>query len=91
MPVALAPERRDECCRDEKLKPRAAEEGEYLTAESKDQMAGLMDRKVEAVQPAIGGWCPQTLPSVDRQDQRKPGAPAPFRDRVVLAHLPGGR
>jgi hypothetical protein len=58
VPVALTPERHDECCRDEELKQCAAKEGEDFAAEGKDQMAGLVDREIEAVQPAIVAWCP---------------------------------
>jgi hypothetical protein len=36
VPVALTPERHDECCRDEQLKQRATEEGEDFAAEGKD-------------------------------------------------------
>jgi hypothetical protein len=45
----LTPERHDECYRDEELKQRATEEGEDFAAEGKDQMAGLVDREIEAV------------------------------------------
>lgn len=58
MPVALTPERHDECCRDDELKQRATEEGEYFAAEGKDQMAGLVDREIEAVDPTVVGGCP---------------------------------
>jgi hypothetical protein len=58
VPVALTPERHDECSRDEELKQRATEEGEDFAAEGKDQMAGLVDREIEAVDPAVVGWCP---------------------------------
>ena len=87
MPVALTPERHDECCRDEELKQGATEEGEDFAAEGKDQMAGLVDREIEAVQPAIVARCPQTLPSVRRQDQRERGAPTSFPDRGVACVL----
>jgi len=58
VPVALTPERHDECCRDNELKQRATEEGEDFAAEGKDQMAGLVDGEIEAVDPAVVGWCP---------------------------------
>jgi hypothetical protein len=58
MPVPLAPERHDECRRDEELKQRAPEKGEDLAAEGKDQMAGFVDREIEAVQPAIVAGSP---------------------------------
>ena len=83
VPVALTPERHDECRRDEELKQCATEEGEGFAAEGEDQMAGLVDREIEAVQPAVVAWCPKTLPSVDRQDQRERGAPASFLDGVL--------
>jgi hypothetical protein len=83
VPVALTPERHDECYRDEELKQRATEEGEGFAAEGEDQVSGLVDREIEAVDPAVVGWCPQALPSVGRQGQRERGAPAPFPDRVV--------
>ena len=83
MPVALTPERHGECRRDEELKQRATEEGEDFAAEGENQMAGLVDCEIEAVQPAVVGWRPETLPSVDRQDQRERGAPASFLDRVL--------
>ena len=87
MPVALTPERHDECCRHEELKQRATEEVESFAAEGKDQMAGLVDRKIEAVEPAVGVRCPETLPAVGRQDQRERGAPASLPDRVVACVL----
>ena len=87
VPVALTPERHDECRRDEELKQRATEDGEGFAAEGKDQMASLVDREIQAVQPGVVVWRPKTLPSVDRQDQRERGAPASFRDRVLACVL----
>jgi hypothetical protein len=87
VPVALTPERHDECRRDEELKQRATEEGDGFAAKGEDQMAGLVDREIEAVQPAVVGWCPETLPSVDRQDQRERGAPVSFPDGVLACVL----
>jgi hypothetical protein len=58
VPVALTPERHDEGGRDDELKQRAPEEGEDFAAEGEDQMAGLVNREIEAVDPAVVGWCP---------------------------------
>jgi hypothetical protein len=87
VPVALTPERHGDCRRDEELKQRATEEREGFAAEGEDQVPGLVDREIEAIQPSVVGWCPKTLPSVNRQDRRECGAPASFRDRVLACVL----
>jgi hypothetical protein len=83
VPIALPQERQHEHGGDEELKQRATQEHEELAAEAEDEVPCLVDREVEAVEPSVGTGCPETLPTVDGQDQRErdPAAPLPHRVR----------
>src|SRR5256712_13095501 len=53
MPVALPPKVRHEDRRHEKLHQRAAEEADELSEHTEQGMPELVDREVEAVEPAV--------------------------------------
>src|SRR2546427_9165483 len=67
MPVALPPEVRHEDRRHEKLHQRAAEEADELSEHTEQGMPELVDREVEAVEPAVVAGVENQEPAIHRQ------------------------
>src|SRR5216110_3007520 len=67
MPVALPPEVRHEDRRHEKLHQRAAEEADELSEHTEQGMPELVDREVEAVEPAVVAGIENQEPAVHRE------------------------
>src|SRR2546427_8838282 len=67
MPVALPPEVRHEDRRHEKLHQRAAEEADELSEHTEQGMPELVDREVEAVEPAVVAGVENQEPAVHRE------------------------
>ncbi len=65
----------------DELEESAAHDAERLPADDEDQMAGLMDGEIQAVEPAILAGVPQADESVDGQQQGKNYPPAPVDGR----------
>src|SRR5437667_404036 len=68
MPVALPPEVRHEDRRHEKLHQRAAEEADELSEHTEQGMPELVDREVEAVEPAVVAGVGNPEPAVPRSE-----------------------
>src|SRR5207247_10940454 len=79
MPVALPPEVRHEDRRHEKLHQRAAEEADELSEHTEQGMPELVDREVEAVEPAVVAGVENQEPAVHREYGGEGGARAPLR------------
>src|SRR2546430_13745519 len=67
MPVALPPKVRHEDRRHEKLHQRAAEEADELSEHTEQGMPELVDREVEAVEPAVVAGVENQEPAVHRE------------------------
>src|SRR5881296_3001109 len=76
MPVALPPEVRHEDRRHEELHQRSAEEADEL---SEQGMPELVDREVEAVEPAVVAGVENQEPAVYREHGGEGEARAPLR------------
>src|SRR3989441_2159788 len=71
MPVALPPEVRHEDRRHEELHQRSAEEADELSEHTEQGMPELVDREVEAVEPAVVAGGEYQEPAVDREHGRE--------------------
>src|SRR5256714_15338985 len=80
MPVALPPEVRHEDRRHEELHQRSAEEADELSEHTEQGMPELVDREVEAVEPAVVAGVENQEPAVHREHggEGEAGAPRPF-------------
>src|SRR2546428_13584230 len=67
MPVALPPEVRHEDRRHEELHQRSAEEADELSEHTEQGMPELVDREVEAVEPAVVAGVENQEPAIHRQ------------------------
>src|SRR5256885_13473661 len=67
MPVALPPEVRHEDRRHEELHQRSAEEADELSEHTEQGMPELVDREVEAVEPAVVAGVENQEPAVQRE------------------------
>src|SRR5256885_8898930 len=67
MPVALPREVRHEDRGNEKLHQRAAEEADELSEHTEQGMPELVDREVEAVEPAVVAGVENQEPAVHRE------------------------
>src|SRR5256886_14482392 len=79
MPVALPPKVRHEDRRHEKLHQRAAEEADELSEHTEQGMPELVDREVEAVEPAVVAGVENQEPAVHREHGGEGEARAPLR------------
>src|SRR3954453_17178803 len=71
MSVALAPQGHHECQRHQELHQRATEHRQGLAIEGKQQMTGLMDGEIQAIQPPVSLRSAKTDPAVPRKYQRQ--------------------
>src|SRR2546423_3266942 len=79
MPVALPPEVRHEDRRHEELHQRSAEEADELSEHTEQGMPELVDREVEAVEPAVVAGVENQEPAVHREHGGGGEARAPLR------------
>src|SRR6059036_3863096 len=79
MPVALPPEVRHEDRRHEELHQRSAEEADELSEHTEQGMPELVDREVEAVEPAAVAGVENQEPAVHREHGGEGEARAPLR------------
>src|SRR2546430_15862860 len=78
MPIALPPEVRHEDRRDEELHQRSAEEADELSEHTEQGMSELVDREVEAVEPAVVAGVENQEPAVQREHGGEGEARAPL-------------
>src|SRR3989449_9876500 len=79
MPVALPPEVRHEDRWHEELHQRSAEEADELSEHPEQGMPELVDREVEAVEPAVVAGVENQEPAVHREHGGGGEARAPLR------------
>src|SRR2546422_10683363 len=81
MPVALPQEVRHEDRWQEELHQRSAEEADELSEHTEQGMPELVDREVEAVEPAVVAGVENQEPAVHREHGGEGEARASLRDR----------
>src|SRR2546422_10385307 len=89
MPVALPPEVRHEDRWHEELHQRSAEEADELSEHPEQGMPELVDREVEAVEPAVVAGVENQEPAVHREHGGEGEARAPLRYEIGRASWRG--
>jgi hypothetical protein len=88
MPVTGSPQGDCKHAGENQLEQGTAQEGESLAAGGEYQVAGLVDRQIQTVQPAIVGRGAKALPTINRQDQSKGEAPAALTGGIAVCLSP---
>ena len=83
MPIAGAPQSDNEHGRHDELHQRTTKQGQRLPTEREHQVAGLVNRQIQTVEPAIVAGTAKADPAIDREDHGESRAPATLAHTTV--------
>jgi len=87
MPVASTPQRHCESSWHDELEEGSTQDCQNLTIEHEYQVAGFVNREIEAVEPTVGARREQAEPAVHCQNYGESAPPAPLAIGIVWDSL----